>query len=183
MADALALSPELLQQPAVFRAIDLFELHANPFGQRWTVPASRDGDLECTTPDDGWSDKVTGFWRIDDVYPDVVRSGRVAHGRIDLCLIGSADNQRTTQNIVGAKGSRLVGNQTLRRKSCQGLTECGADHHDQRLGVEQPLHLTGGNLPTTNHQAAFPLQINKHRIIAGHVPLTLTLSQREKAYR
>ena len=111
MADALALSPELLQQPAVFRAIDLFELHANPFGQRWTVPASRDGDLECTTPDDGWGDKVTGFWRIDDIHPDVVCSGRVAHGRIDLRLIGSADDQRTTQDIVGAKGSRLIGNE------------------------------------------------------------------------
>ena len=183
MADALTLSPELLQQPAIFRAVDLFELHANPFGQRRAVPTSRDGDLECTTPHDGWGDKVTGFWRIDDVHPDVVRSCRVAHGRIDLRLIGSADNQRTTQNIVGAKGSRLIGHEALRRQGCQGLTECGADHHDQRLGVEQPLDLTGGNFPTANHQAAFPLQINKHRIITGHVPLTLTLSQREKAYR
>jgi hypothetical protein len=157
-------------------------LHANPLGQRRALPASRDGDLECTTPDDGWGNEITGFWCIDDIDPDVVRSGRVAYGRIDLCLIGSTDNQRTTQNIVGAKGSRLVSNEALRRESCEDLTECGADHHDPRVGVKQPLYFTGGNLPTANHQAAFPLQINKHRIIAGHVPLTLTLSQRERVY-
>ena len=132
-------------------------MQANPFGQRRAVPTSRDGDLQCTTPHDGWGDEITGFWRIDDIHPDVMCPCRFAHGRIDLRLIGSADDQRTTQNIVGAKGSRLIGHEALRHQGRQGLTERRADYLNQRVSVEQPLYLTRGYFPPTNHQAAFPL--------------------------
>ena len=179
MADALTLPAQFLQQPAIFGAVGLFELHTNPFGQRWAVPASRNGDLECATPHDGWGDEVTGLRRIDDVHPDVVGPCRPAHGCIDLRLVGGTDDQRTTQDIVGAKRASLIGNDALRRQGRQGFTEGRADDHDQRLGVEQPFDLARGNSPAADDQATFPLQIDEHRIIAGHVPLTLTLSQRE----
>jgi len=182
VADALTLSAKLLQQSAVFGAIGLFELHTNPFGQGRAVASSRDGDLEWATPHDGWGDEVTGLWRIDNIHPDVVCPCRLAHGHIHLQLIGGADDQRTAQDIVGAKGARLIGNDALHRQGSQGFAECRADHNDQRFGVEQPLDFTRGNFPAADHQAAFSLQINKHRIIAGHFPITLTLSQRERDF-
>jgi hypothetical protein len=183
VTDALTLSAKPLQQSAIFRAVGLFELHANALGQRRAVPARRDGDLERATPHDSRGDEVTGLWRVDNVHPDVVCPCGLAHSRIDLSLIGGPDDQRATQDIVGAKGARLIGNGALRCQGSQGFAECGADHNDPRLGVQQPLDFACGNFPAADYQATFSLQIDKHRIIAGHVPLTLTLSRREREYR
>jgi hypothetical protein len=146
------------------------------------VPSSRDSDLQCATPHDGWGDEITGLWRVDDVHPDVVRPCRLAHDRIDLGSIGGPDDQRTTQDIVAAKRASLIGNDALRCQGREVCAECRADDNNQCLGVQQPLDFACGNFPAADYQAPFSLQIDKHGIIAGHVPLILTLSQRERAY-
>jgi hypothetical protein len=178
--DALTLPAKLLQKSAIFWSVGLFELHANAFGQRRAMPSSRDSDLQCATPHDGWGDEIAGLWRVDDVHPDVVRPCRLAHGCIDLGSIGGADDQRTTHDIVAAKGASLIYNDALRCQGREGFAECRADDNDQSLGVQQPLDFACGNFPAADHQAAFSPQIDKHRIIAGHVPITSTLSQWER---
>jgi hypothetical protein len=95
MADALALSPQLLQQSCILESVQLLELHANAFCQCRAVPSGRDGDLQGTTTDDGGCDEVASIRRIDDVHPDVVFPCSPAHGHIHCWLIGGADDQRT----------------------------------------------------------------------------------------
>jgi hypothetical protein len=116
MADALALPPKLLQQDGVFGPIRLFKLHPNPFRQCRAVPAGRDGDLQGATTDDGGSNEVAGIRRIDNIDPDVPFPCSLAHRPIHRRLIGSADDQRTPQDIVAAKRSRLVHNDGLCRE-------------------------------------------------------------------
>jgi hypothetical protein len=116
VADALALSAKLLQQFGVFGSIPLFELHANPFRQCRAVASGRNGDLQGATTDHRRGDEVAGLWRIDDVHPDLMLPCRLAHCRIHLGSIGGTDDQRTAQDVVGAKWSRLVRNDTFRRE-------------------------------------------------------------------
>jgi hypothetical protein len=69
--------------------------------------------LQGSTTDDGGSDEVAGVRRIDDVDPDVVLPRRQTHGPIHPWLIGRADDERTAQDIVGVKRSRLMLNDAL----------------------------------------------------------------------
>jgi hypothetical protein len=155
--DALALATEFLQQPAVFGAVRLFELQANPLRQRWAVPTGGDGHLQGAPPHDRRRDKVTGLWCVDDIDPHVVGSCRLAHGHVDLVPIGRANDQRTAKHIAGAKGTRLMDDQALAYQGGHGCAQCRAHHGDARLGIEQSLRFPCGNLPTANDQAALAL--------------------------
>ena len=121
------------------------------------MPSGRDGDLQGAATHDGGRDEIAGRRRIDDVHPDVMSPRRLAHGHIHLWLIGGTDDQRTTQDIIGTKGSRLVRDDAFRREGSQGVADVRADHEDERLCVEQPLHFTRGDFPAADHEAAFPL--------------------------
>ena len=121
------------------------------------MSSSRDGDLQGTTTDDGRGDEVAGLRRVDDVHPDLVPPCRPAHSPVHLWLIGGTDDQRTTQDIIGTKGSRLVRDDAFRREGSQGVADFRADHENPRLCVEQPVHFTRGDFPAADHEAAFPL--------------------------
>jgi hypothetical protein len=95
LANALALSPQLLQQSGILESVQLLKLHANALRQCRAVPSGRDGDLQSTTTDDGGRDEVAGVGCIDDVHPDLVLPRSLAHGHIHRWLIGGADDQRT----------------------------------------------------------------------------------------
>jgi hypothetical protein len=157
VADALALSAKLLRQFGVFGSIPLFQLHANPFRQCRAVSPGRNGDLQSATTDHRWGDEVAGLWRIDDVHPDLVFPCRLAHGHIHLGSIGGTDDQRTAQDVIGAKSSRLVRDDTFRREGSQCFADFGADHKDPRFSFEQPVHFTSGDFSAADHEAAFPL--------------------------
>jgi hypothetical protein len=121
------------------------------------VPPGRDGDLQGATANDGGGDEVTGVRHVDDIDPDVVVPRSLAHGPIHLWLIGSADDQRTAEYVVGAKRSPLMFNDALRREAGQGFGERRADDDDQGIRLKQPVHLTGSDLPAADHQATFAL--------------------------
>jgi hypothetical protein len=95
MADALALSPQPLQQSCILESVPPLKLHANALRQCRAVPSGRDGDLQGTATDDGGRDEVAGVGCIDNVHPDVVLPRSPAHGHIHRWLIGGADDQRT----------------------------------------------------------------------------------------
>jgi hypothetical protein len=119
--DALALLPKLLQQEGIFGAIQLFKLQANSFRQRRAMSSGRNGDLQSATPEDGGGDEVARVRRIDNIDPDVMFPCSLTHGPIYRCVIGGADDERTAQDIVGAKRSSLRLNGALRCKSGQGF--------------------------------------------------------------
>jgi hypothetical protein len=74
LPDALSFPAEIFQQLRIFGSVSCLDLHADALRQRRAAPASRDGDLQGATPNDGRCDEIAGLRRIDDVHPDAVSS-------------------------------------------------------------------------------------------------------------
>jgi hypothetical protein len=149
--DALPFPAEIFQQFRIFGSVSCLDLHADALRQRGAAPTGRDGDLQGTTPHDGRCDEIAGLRRIDDVHPDAVSSCRLAYGQIHVCSIGGADDQGAAQHIVHLKWAALMLNDALRRESCQGFRQLGADHDHHCPRLKQSFHFARGDLSTADH--------------------------------
>jgi hypothetical protein len=129
--------------------------------------------LQGTTTNNSGRDEVTCLRSVDDIHPDIVVPCSLAYSHIHVRLVGGANDQRTTDHIISAKESGPISDKALGSEVYQGLGKVWADHHDACLGLKQPLHFPRRNFPATDHQAAFPLQIHKHRIIAWHISVLM----------